>query len=98
MERQKILETLRHHERELKAAGILHLRLFGSVARNDAHFGSDVDLLADFDASTRITLVKLGHLQAQLSDLLGTQVDLSSSALLKDAVRLRALHEAVLAF
>jgi hypothetical protein len=33
MDKDGVLRTLRAHEPELKAAGIVHLRLFGSVAR-----------------------------------------------------------------
>ena len=46
-DRDHILAMLRAHERELKNAGIVRLRLFGSVARGEA--GNDVDLVAEFD-------------------------------------------------
>jgi predicted nucleotidyltransferase len=35
MDREHVIATLRQHEPELKAAGIVHLRLHGSVARAD---------------------------------------------------------------
>jgi predicted nucleotidyltransferase len=98
MDRHDILQILRDHERELKADGIVHLRVFGSVARGDASPHSDVDLLADFDASRRITLVTLGRLQGRLSELLGVKVDLSSSEWMKEPVRTKATHEAIRAF
>jgi predicted nucleotidyltransferase len=74
------------------------LRLFGSVARNEAVISSDIDLLADFDKSARLTLVKVGSLQSRLTDMLGVNVDLSSPEWMKEPVRLQALREAVLAF
>jgi hypothetical protein len=40
MDKRFILETLIHHERELSAAGILHVRVFGSVARDEASTAS----------------------------------------------------------
>lgn len=98
MNRQHIIATLREHEPELRAAGIVHLRLFGSVARNEAVISSDIDLLADFDKSARLTLVKVGSLQSRLTDMLGVNVDLSSPEWMKEPVRLQALREAVLAF
>ena len=52
MDRSKVLAGLRAHEPELRAAGILRLSLFGSVARNEAGVQSDVDLLADFAPHT----------------------------------------------
>jgi uncharacterized protein len=98
MDQRFVIEKLRHHERELKAAGILHIRLFGSVARNEATTVSDVDLLADFDKSKRMTLVKVGSLQSRLSAMLGTRVDLSSTEWMREPVKSKALGEAVIAF
>ena len=59
---------------------------------------SDIDLLADFDKSKRLTLVTVGRLQSRLTDLLGVNVDLSSEEWMKEPVRKQALREAVLAF
>jgi len=98
MDRSYVIRILREHEKELKDAGILHLRLFGSLARNEALEHSDVDLLAEFDKSRRLSLVKVGRLQVRLSELLGAQVDLSSADWMREPVRSRALSEAVLAF
>ncbi|MGD0887779.1 MAG: nucleotidyltransferase family protein [Acidobacteriaceae bacterium] len=98
MDRERILATLRKHAPELRSAGLVHLRLFGSVARGEATAHSDVDLLADFDRSRRITLVTVGGLESRLADLLGTRVDLSSPDWMREPVRNRALSEAVLAF
>jgi predicted nucleotidyltransferase len=98
MDKLFILERLRHHESELKAAGIIHLRVFGSVARDEASSTSDVDLLADFDNSKRMTLVKLGSLQSRLSNMLGARVDLSSPEWMREPIKSEALREAVIAF
>ncbi len=98
MNRPLVIEKLRQHERELKAAGILHIRVFGSVARDEASYTSDVDLLADFDNSRRITLVKLGSLQSRLSNMLGARVDLSSPEWMREPAKSKALREAVIAF
>jgi predicted nucleotidyltransferase len=98
MDQRFVIEKLRHHEPELKAAGILHIRVFGSVARNEATTVSDVDLLADFDKSMRMTLVKVGSLQSRLSAMLGARVDLSSTEWMREPVKSKALREAVIAF
>lgn len=98
MDKLHVISKLRDHEPELKAAGIVHLRVFGSVARGEASPGSDVDLMADFDASRRLTLVKVGSLQSRLADLLGAKVDLSSAEWMREPVKLRALREAVVVF
>jgi predicted nucleotidyltransferase len=98
MERQTVLQTLREHETELKAAGITHLRLFGSVARGDQSQTSDIDLLADFDGSIRMTLVKFARLQHDLSELVGADVDLVASNGLREHFRKQVSEEAILAF
>ena len=98
MDKRHVVLKLRQHERELKAAGIVHLRVFGSVARGESTPESDVDLMADFDKSKRLTLVKVGSLQSRLTDLLGVNVDLSSPEWMKEPVKSKALREAVLAF
>jgi predicted nucleotidyltransferase len=98
MDRGSVLQTLRQHEPELRAAGILHLRLFGSVARGESSAHSDVDLMADFDRSMRLTLFDMARLEGQLSDLLGGNVDLSPAGSMKERVRARALREAIHAF
>jgi len=98
MDRDEVIRTLRQHRDELREAGLLHLSLFGSVARGDAAGKSDVDLIADFDKSRRLTLVKIGSLQHRLSELLGIEVDLSSADWMREPVRSRALREAVIVF
>jgi predicted nucleotidyltransferase len=98
MDKGIVIETLRRHEPELKAAGIVHLRLFGSVARDEASVLSDIDIIADFDPSKRLTLFGMARLENQLSDLLGVKVDLSPAGSMKERVRARALREAVHAF
>lgn len=98
MDKGFVIEKLRHHELELKAAGILHIHVFGSVARDEVSSISDVDLLADFDKSKRMTLVKVGSLQSRLSKMLGAPVDLTSTDWMREPVKSKALREAVIAF
>jgi predicted nucleotidyltransferase len=75
--KDEVINTLRAHETELKAAGIVRIAVFGSVARGDNSPGSDVDLLADFDTTRHYTLLTMGRLETRLADLLGAKVDLS---------------------
>ena len=76
-----------------KRYGAGNVRVFGSVARGDAHPGSDLDLLVEFDADR--SLLDLIGLELDLRDLLGSQVDVATVASLKDRVRSRVLAEAV---
>jgi predicted nucleotidyltransferase len=98
MNKGSLIETLRRHEPELRAAGIVHLRLFGSVARGEETSQSDVDLMADLDRSKRLSLVGMAHLENRLSDLLGVRVDLSPAGSMKEVVYARAMREAIHAF
>lgn len=98
MDKSRVLQTLREHEPELKAEGIVHLRLFGSLARGEGTPSSDVDLIADLDRSKRLTLLNMVRLENRLSDLLNAKVDLSLAESLKEVVRARALREAISAF
>lgn len=98
VDKSHVIETLRGHRDELRAAGIVHLSVFGSVARGDVSERSDVDLMADFDKSMRLTLVKIGSMQHRLSEWLGVEVELSSANWLREPVRSRAMREAVVAF
>jgi uncharacterized protein len=98
MNRDDVISKLKAHEAELKAAGIVRLAVFGSVARGENSARSDVDLLADFDKTRRYTLLTMGRLESRLADLLGTKVDLSSPEWLRDTVSDQALREAIIAF
>ena len=69
MDKDRIILILREHAPELKADGLVHLRVFGSVARGEASPQSDVDLMADFDKSKRVTLLTVGRLESRLDHL-----------------------------
>ena len=96
MDKEQVIATLRAHEQELKSAGIVRLSLFGSVARGEA--GNDIDLMAEFDASKRLSPLDMVGLENRLADILGVPVDLAPAKMLKEPVRERAAREAVLAF
>jgi uncharacterized protein len=98
MDRNDVITKLRQHEAELKAAGIIHLRLHGSVARNEASTTSDVDLIADLDPAKRLSLLDMVGLENRLSDLLGIHVDVSLAHTLKSPVAAKAVDEALPAF
>jgi predicted nucleotidyltransferase len=98
MEREQVLATLREHEPELKAAGVVRLSLFGSTARGDRRPDSDIDLLAVFDDTRRISLLDVAGIEIQLSTLLGQTVELVEEGMLKPRVQKSVEAEALLAF
>ena len=98
MDKYVVLAKLRERETELKAAGIMRLSLFGSVARGEASSESDVDLMAEFDPEKQFSLLEMVGLENRLTDILGVRVELTRARALKDHIRERVAREAVLAF
>ena len=98
MNRDQVIATLRAHEPELRAAGLLRLALFGSVARNEAKAGSDIDLLAAFDSARQFSLLDVIGIENRLADLLGQPVDLVEEGTLKVRVEETVGREIVRAF
>ncbi len=49
MRRDEVMRALKSHSAELHRFGVKSLRLFGSVARDEAIAGSDVDLLVSLE-------------------------------------------------
>ena len=86
MRRDDVLQVLEKHLPELRERfSVTSLRVFGSVARDDAASGSDVDVLVDFEETP--SLFKFLRLRGFLEDLLGNKVDLIAESGLKDRVR-----------
>jgi hypothetical protein len=98
MDREQVIATLRGHESELRAIGVIRLSLFGSTARGDHHPGSDIDLLAAFDDTRRMSLLDVAGIEWQISQMLGHPVELVEEGTLKPRVRRNVEAEAVRAF
>ena len=86
MRREQAIKILAGHRPELRERfGVKSLRLFGSVARDEASEQSDVDVLVDFDETP--SLFGFLRLQGYLQDLLGAKVDLITESGLKERAR-----------
>ena len=85
MRRDNVLALLAAHREEIQRFEVESLRLFGSVAREEASVNSDVDLLVRF----RETPTFSGYMKLRifLEDLLGAKVDLITESGLREAVR-----------
>ena len=85
MSRQEVLNILKSHLPELRRRfGVERLSLFGSVARDEAGEGSDIDLIADFGAAP--TFKQYMGATLYLEDVLGNKVDLVTEGTLKPRV------------
>jgi uncharacterized protein len=74
-------------------SGVKNIRIFGSVARHEAHDRSDIDFLVEFPPGT--SLLTHAAFQRELSALLGRDVDVASVKGLKDQIRSTVMQEAV---
>jgi uncharacterized protein len=98
-ESDTIIAKLREHEAELRAAGVEHLVLHGSYARDtEIRKQSDVDVIADFDRARKLSLFGRVHLENRLTDILGVKADLADRAMLRPEVLERAQRESILVF
>ena len=72
---------------------VLDMALFGSLVRQEAHPGSDLDVLITFREPP--SLLQFLELQGHLSDRLGVKVDLVMKDALKPRIGERILRELV---
>ena len=93
MGRDEVLRVLESQTAELRRFGVKSLRLFGSVARDEAADGSDVDLLVGFEKPPGFS--SFMKLRIFLEDLLGARVDLVTENGLRDRVRPYVEKEAI---
>ncbi len=82
MDKDKVIALIREHEDELRAAGVLGLSLFGSVARDEATEESDIDILVTLEDQVLQSgfgyFGTLGRLKEQLEEMTGKPVDVIS--------------------
>ena len=75
--------------------GAANPRLFGSVARGDAHASSDIDILVEMDPADGNILMRASGLLEETRQLFGRDVDVFPVQLLKEPVSRAALAEAI---
>jgi predicted nucleotidyltransferase len=85
MQRDEAVKLLAEHRQDLSRFGVKSLALFGSVVRDEARPGSDVDVLVEFDGVA--TFDRYMGLRFFLEDLLGAPVDLVTRKALKPRLR-----------
>ena len=102
METDDLIGTLRSHERELRAAGIRSLSLFGSAARGEAGPRSDVDVVVELDeafaAGGFAYFGRLDALGRQIEGIVGRKIDIVTEPVRKERLRRRIDEDRVRAF
>lgn len=95
MTKQEALKILNRNNAHLKEFQVSTLSLFGSVVRDEATPGSDIDILVEFDKDARIGMFELVRLKSFLSQILGTNADLVTPDALHPMLRDNILREAI---
>lgn len=98
MTKQEALAVLRKHADALRARGIVHAALFGSLARDEAGPTSDIDILIEIDPSLKLDVFTYAGLKRQVSELFAEPVDVVSKDSLKPHLRQPVAADAVYAF
>lgn len=97
MKRDEVIARLRAHQMELETLGVDHLRLFGSVARDEATAASDIDLVAEFNPAARVGFAIVG-IHRRLEEILQCKVDLLRAPIHQPDLQRRIDSEGVYAF
>src|SRR5690606_21286779 len=90
MRRAEVIDRLRKHRAEFVRLGIAHMRLFGSVARDQADEQSDIDLVVDSPTGEPLGLFKLIGVSDAVERILGRPADVFSQAGLNHTEKMRA--------
>lgn len=98
MDRGAAIDILRANEAALRLRGVRHAALFGSVARGEAHAGSDLDVMIEIDGDVVRDVFSYVGLCRVIGDLFPVPVDVANRETLKPHIRLRAERDAVTAF
>ncbi|HMK81234.1 MAG TPA: nucleotidyltransferase family protein [Xanthobacteraceae bacterium] len=98
MNSQDVLATLRRYENELRARGVAHAAVFGSVARGDARPDSDLDIMIDVAPEVPLTVYGYVRLKEYIAGLFEGPVDVVTRDALKPYVRPAATADAIYAF
>jgi predicted nucleotidyltransferase len=98
MRRDQIIARLRAAEPELRARGIRHAALFGSIARGEQRPDSDIDILVEFEPGAEGSIYDYMRLKEYVAGLFDGPVDVIDRDALKPHLRAPAARGTVYAF
>jgi predicted nucleotidyltransferase len=98
MKRDEIIEKLKECEADLRARGVAHAALFGSVARGEDRPDSDIDIMVEIASDARLGVFQYVGVVRYIEDLFPVRVDVANREGLKPLVRPSAERDAIYAF
>ncbi len=98
MKIDEIINRLKACEADLKAHGVTHAAVFGSVARNEQKLESDIDIMVDLDPVIIVTVFDYSGLKDYIASLFDGPVDVVSREALKPLLRPKVNADAIYAF
>ena len=98
MNSQEVIAVLRENADALRARGVCHAALFGSVARGDARPDSDVDIMIELAPDNALDLFAYSGLIHYIESLFPVPVDVVDRDALKSYVRAPAARDSIYAF
>jgi uncharacterized protein len=98
MDKAKVIARLREHAPALRARGVRHAALFGSLARGTATPRSDIDIMVEIDPDAHVTVFDYVGLKDYIAGLFDTPVDVVDREALKPHLQEPSARDAVYAF
>jgi predicted nucleotidyltransferase len=98
MRSPEVIATLQRHADALRARGVRHAALFGSVARGEAGPESDLDILVELDPEAKLDVFAYAGLKRFIAELFDGPVDVVNLAAIKPSLRGPASSDAIYAF
>lgn len=95
MRRDQALQIIADNKAKLKDFSVKSLAIFGSVARDEATDGSDIDILVEFVDGAHVGLFRFFDLQDFLEGILACRVDLATRKAIRKEMKDQITKEAI---
>jgi predicted nucleotidyltransferase len=98
MKSEEVIAILQRNAAALRARGVTHAALFGSMARGEAGPESDADILIELAPDATLDVFKYAGLKEYIASLFPGPVDVVDREALKPILRARVIKDTIYAF